>query len=81
MVPPENNNTRRRWAKQAKWSVKECMVDLVKNFWANESGGTAIEYSMIATAISIAILASLLVLRDTLSGDYYDRIAEAFTNL
>ncbi|MEP3274756.1 MAG: Flp family type IVb pilin [Stappiaceae bacterium] len=57
------------------------MVDLVKNFWANESGGTAIEYSMIATAISIAILASLLVLQDTLSGDYYDRIAEAFTNL
>ncbi len=57
------------------------MVDLVKKFWADEHGGTTIEYSLIATAISIAIVASLLVLRDTLSGDYYDRIAAAFTNL
>lgn len=57
------------------------MVDLVRKFWADENGGTAIEYGLIATAISIAIVASLLVLRDTLSGDYYDRIAAAFASL
>jgi pilus assembly protein Flp/PilA len=33
------------------------MIALVRNFWADESAATAIEYGLIAAGISLAIIA------------------------
>jgi pilus assembly protein Flp/PilA len=33
--------------------------DLVKRFWTNESGATAIEYGLIAAGIAVAIITVL----------------------
>ena len=35
------------------------MKDLVKRFWTNESGATAIEYGLIAAGIAVAIITVL----------------------
>ncbi len=35
------------------------MIKSLKNFVANESGATAIEYALIASLIAVAIIASL----------------------
>jgi pilus assembly protein Flp/PilA len=32
------------------------MTHIIKNFWKNESGATAIEYGLIAAGISLAII-------------------------
>jgi pilus assembly protein Flp/PilA len=33
------------------------MITLVRNFWADETGATAIEYGLIAAGIALAIIA------------------------
>jgi len=43
------------------------MKNLVKRFLKNESGATAIEYALIAGALSVAIVAGMTLLGDGLS--------------
>ncbi len=45
-------------------------MDIVKNFLENESGATAIEYGLIASLISVAILAALNDFGDTTKNMY-----------
>jgi pilus assembly protein Flp/PilA len=37
--------------------VGNCQMKLVRAFWADETGATAIEYGLIAAGISLAIIA------------------------
>ena len=46
------------------------MLRLIANFAKDESGATAIEYAMIASGISIAIIAAVQGLGTTLNGRY-----------
>jgi len=48
------------------------MKSIIKNFWANESGATAIEYGLIAAGISLAIIAVVNGLGTNLSGKFTD---------
>jgi pilus assembly protein Flp/PilA len=43
------------------------MSKLLKNFWANEQGATAIEYGLIASMVSIAAIFSLTTVGTKLS--------------
>ncbi len=43
------------------------MKNLVKRFLKNESGATAIEYALIAGALSVAIIAGMTLVGDGLS--------------
>ena len=40
----------------------------LERLWADESGGTAIEYAMIASGIGATIAAAFYILADTLKG-------------
>ena len=42
----------------------------VKRFLCDESGATAIEYAVIAMMVSVAIVASLTSVRDSLNGGF-----------
>jgi pilus assembly protein Flp/PilA len=44
------------------------MKALVRNFWNDESGATAIEYGLIAAGIALAIIAAVNGLGTTLNG-------------
>lgn len=44
------------------------MIKSLKNFVANESGATAIEYALIASLIAVAIIASLTTVSGKLQG-------------
>ena len=44
------------------------MKALVRGFWKDESGATAIEYGLIAAGISLAIIAAVKGLGSTLDG-------------
>lgn len=46
------------------------MQRLISNFLSDESGATAIEYALIATGISLAIIAVVNALGTTLNGRY-----------
>jgi pilus assembly protein Flp/PilA len=46
------------------------MKSLFSRFIADESGATAIEYCLIAAIIGVGISASILGLRDSLTGIY-----------
>jgi Flp pilus assembly pilin Flp len=48
-------------------------VPLLKRFFVETKGGTAIEYALIAAFISIAIVAPLLLIGPKLKG-YYEKI-------
>lgn len=44
------------------------MITLLRNFWNDESGPTAIEYALIAALIAVAIIAALQALQGSISG-------------
>jgi pilus assembly protein Flp/PilA len=46
------------------------MIKSLKNFFANESGATAIEYALIASLIAVFIIGSLQVLGTHLSSEF-----------
>jgi pilus assembly protein Flp/PilA len=46
------------------------MKRIIKNFWTNESGATAIEYGLIAAGISLAIIAVVNGLGTTLNSKF-----------
>ena len=46
------------------------MRDVLKKFWADESGATAIEYGLITAGIAIAIIASVNGLGTKLSSRF-----------
>ncbi len=51
------------------------MTNLIKNFWNDEEGATAIEYGLIAGLIAVAIMGTVSILGTTLSG-VFSSIAE-----
>ncbi|MGD1036711.1 MAG: Flp family type IVb pilin [Roseiarcus sp.] len=53
------------------------MIKSLKNFFANESGATAIEYALIASLIAVFIIGSLSALGTKLSSEF----AEVSSNL
>ncbi len=46
------------------------MIKSLKNFVANESGATAIEYALIASLVAVFIIGSLQVLGTHLSSEF-----------
>lgn len=55
------------------------MVHVLKNFWKDEDGATAIEYGLIAALVSVAILTILGTLGDNLTTTFTtvsDKLAE-----
>jgi pilus assembly protein Flp/PilA len=46
------------------------MIKSLKNFFANDSGATAIEYALIASLIAVFIIGSLQVLGTHLSSEF-----------
>ena len=46
------------------------MMSLMKNFWRDEEGTTALEYAFIAGLVSIGAIVALTNLADSLSGMY-----------
>jgi pilus assembly protein Flp/PilA len=46
------------------------MKKLLKTFWSNDSGATAIEYGLIAAGISLAIIAVVNGLGTNLNGKF-----------
>jgi pilus assembly protein Flp/PilA len=53
-------------------------VKFLKAFGRDTSGATAIEYGLVATFISIAIIASVQSVGDNLVSNFYDKIVAAF---
>jgi pilus assembly protein Flp/PilA len=51
---------------------RENMKRIIKSFWTNESGATAIEYGLIAAGISLAIIAVVNGLGTKLNGTFGD---------
>jgi len=54
------------------------MISKIKAFFRNESGATAIEYALIATLISTAVIGGASGLGDTLSNTF-NSVAANFT--
>ncbi len=54
------------------------MVRFLKAFTRNDSGATAIEYGLVATFISIAVIASVQAVGSNLISNFYDEIVAAF---
>lgn len=48
---------------------------MIKRFFRDEGGATAIEYALIAALISVAVIAAMSTLGDAL-GDSFDNTAE-----
>lgn len=46
------------------------MIKSIKNFVANESGATAIEYGLIASLIAVAIIASITLIGSKLTNTF-----------
>jgi pilus assembly protein Flp/PilA len=46
----------------------------LKHFTADQRGATAIEYSMIAVGVAMAIIATVMSLGSTLKTTFYDRL-------
>lgn len=52
---------------------------VLKRFWADESGATAVEYALIGVLVSVAILNGVALLSGNLNA-IFDAVATAFTN-
>lgn len=50
---------------------------MLRRFWDNEDGATAIEYGLIAAIVCIGLVASLIGLRDSLNVRFQS-VADAF---
>lgn len=48
-------------------------------WWRDQSGATAIEYAMVATAVSICIIAALRAIGGTLNTNYYSRVSSGLS--
>ena len=48
------------------------MIAMLKHFAKDETGATAIEYGLIAACISVAIIATVELLGDTLDATFVD---------
>lgn len=51
------------------------MTNMIKNFWKDEEGATAIEYGLIAGLIAVGILAGATLLGKNLDG-LFNQIAQ-----
>ncbi len=51
------------------------MTNLIKNFWNDEEGATAIEYGLIAGLIAVAIIGTVTALGEGLSG-LFEKISD-----
>lgn len=63
---------------QSIWDDRRC----VRAFWSDQSGVTTIEYGLIATLVSVAIIAALAIYGAAMSDLYYveaDTIASVAT--
>lgn len=56
------------------------VVRFLKAFGRDTSGATAIEYGLVATFISIAIIASVQAVGTNLIANFYDEMVAAFMN-
>ena len=54
------------------------VVEFLRAFKRDASGATAIEYGLVATFISIAVIASVQAVGDNLIANFYDEIVAAF---
>ena len=54
------------------------MTDIIKNFWKDEEGATAIEYGLIAGLIAVGIVVGATALGTDLNG-LFTRIATKLT--
>jgi pilus assembly protein Flp/PilA len=52
----------------------DAMTDIIKNFWKDEEGATAIEYGLIAGLIAVGIVVGATALGTNLNG-LFTRIA------
>ncbi|WP_162654790.1 Flp family type IVb pilin [Lentilitoribacter sp. Alg239-R112] len=48
------------------------MLNLVRKFWSNNSGATAIEYGLIGALVSISVIAGASQMGNTLDDLYQD---------
>lgn len=55
------------------------VIRFLKAFGRDASGATAIEYGMIATFVTIAVIASIQAVGDNLVANFYDEMVAAFT--
>ena len=55
------------------------MIDIYNKFMKNRIGATCIEYAMIASIVSVVIIASLFIIRAQLAG-IYGSVAAAFSS-
>ncbi|ABX34716.1 Flp/Fap pilin component [Delftia acidovorans SPH-1] len=56
----------------------DAMTDIIKNFWKDEEGATAIEYGLIAGLIAVGIVVGATALGTNLNG-LFTRIATKLT--
>ena len=54
------------------------VAEFLRAFKRDTSGATAIEYGLVATFITIAIIASVQSVGDNLIANFYDEIVAAF---
>jgi pilus assembly protein Flp/PilA len=54
-------------------------MQLIRDFWRNESGATAIEYGLIAALIAVGIIAAATTLGNSLSS-LFRRISNRLNN-
>jgi pilus assembly protein Flp/PilA len=50
---------------------------LLTRFCADETGATAIEYALLVTLMSVALIASMVTIKDSLNG-FFEDTASAF---
>ncbi|PTW59149.1 Flp pilus assembly pilin Flp [Breoghania corrubedonensis] len=58
---------------------KRRLGETFKAFWADERGSTAIEYSLIAGIIVLAIVGSVTAIGELLTSKLYEPVAAGFT--
>lgn len=56
------------------------MTNIIKNFWNDEEGATAIEYGLIAGLIAVALIAALGTLEGGLSS-LFEKIGEKLSGM
>lgn len=56
------------------------MTNIIKNFWNDEEGATAIEYGLIAGLIAVALVATLTLMGTSL-GALFTRITTTLNTL
>lgn len=52
------------------------MKDLVTRLWNDEEGANAVEYGLIAAVIAVALIAALVIFRDSISNLFQRQAGE-----